>query len=73
MKNRATPLGVGIIGCGLIGHKRADALGAGGQLVACADKDIERTTTLAKKTAAEACKDWQQLLEFLVLFLFLAA
>ena len=56
------PLGVGIIGCGLIGHKRADALGAGRQLVACADKNIERALVLGKKTAAEVCTDWQELL-----------
>ena len=33
------PLGIGIVGCGLIGQKRAKALGAGGRLVACADID----------------------------------
>ena len=32
--------GIGIIGCGVIGQKRGNALGEGGRLVACADKDI---------------------------------
>ena len=37
MSNEYRPFGIGIIGCGLIGQKRAKALGSGGQLVACAD------------------------------------
>ena len=32
---------VGIIGCGLIGSKRAKFLGPYGKLVACADKNIK--------------------------------
>jgi predicted dehydrogenase len=35
-------LGVAIIGCGLIGQKRANSLGSGGKLIACADIDIDR-------------------------------
>ena len=31
---------VGLVGCGLIGQKRAKALGEGGKLVACADKEV---------------------------------
>jgi len=37
---------VAIVGCGLIGKKRADAL-AGAQLVACADPDLARATRRA--------------------------
>lgn len=44
MTDRA--MGVAIIGCGLIGRKRAVAL-AGGQLVACADLSLDRARVLA--------------------------
>ena len=40
-------LGVGIIGCGAIGRKRAGAL-AGQQLVACADADVEAAEALSR-------------------------
>jgi len=38
----------GIIGCGLIGHKRASSLGRA-ELVACADTDISKAKALAEK------------------------
>ena len=51
--------GVAIIGCGLIGHKRAKAL-AGARLVACADLQLERAEALARTTAdAVATTDWR--------------
>lgn len=54
-----TPLGVAIIGCGLIGRKRAQALGSA-RLVVCADKVRERAEALARLSAgAEATTDWQ--------------
>jgi predicted dehydrogenase len=52
-------LGVAIVGCGLIGRKRAQALGSG-RLVACADIDVERAHALARTVpgcAADA--DWR--------------
>lgn len=52
---------VGIIGCGMIGQKRAAALGAGGRLVACADIDVNRAETLAKGTGAKVFRDWREL------------
>jgi predicted dehydrogenase len=55
-------LNFGIIGCGLIGQKRAAALGAGGKLVACADTNLARAETLAKKFNAEAYDTWQALI-----------
>jgi predicted dehydrogenase len=55
------PFGVGIIGCGLIGQKRAMALGAGGQLVACADIDVGRAENLAKGSRARVFRDWREL------------
>lgn len=39
---------VGIIGCGLIGNKRADNLGRG-DLVACADLDLNKAQSLASR------------------------
>lgn len=54
-------LGVGIIGCGLIGQKRAKALGIG-RLVACADVNLSRASALADKTKALAFSDWRALL-----------
>ena len=51
--------GVAIIGCGLIGHKRARALHPA-RLVACADLNVERAQALARTVpAAVASADWQ--------------
>ncbi len=56
-------MNVGIIGCGLIGQKRAKAL-AGAQLVATADVVAERAQTLSRSVAgAAAFTDWQELVE----------
>lgn len=55
------PLGIGIIGCGLIGNKRAKALGTGGQLVACADIDASRAESLARGAGAKVFRDWREL------------
>jgi predicted dehydrogenase len=53
--------GVGIIGCGSIGEKRAKALGRG-RLVACADLNEDRAKNLASG-GAKVFSDWQRLLE----------
>ena len=60
---RSTPkiFGVGIVGCGLIGQKRAKALGSGGLLVACADIDVSRAESLARSTRAKVFRDWREL------------
>jgi predicted dehydrogenase len=51
--------GVAIVGCGLIGHKRAQALG-GASLVVCADIDESRAQALARSTpGAAATTDWR--------------
>ena len=56
---QAMSLGVGIVGCGLIGGKRAAAL-AGARLVACADVDPRRAEALAQSHAgARAAASWQ--------------
>jgi predicted dehydrogenase len=57
------PLRVGIIGCGLIGRKRAKALGARGELVACADIDSARAAQLADQSNADVYTDWRGLVE----------
>ena len=54
---------VGIIGCGLIGTKRAKALGARGTLVACADIDFAKSLKLAEAFGARAFEQWHDLLE----------
>lgn len=53
--------GVGIIGCGLIGQKRAKSLGEG-QLVACADINEVRAIALAGNSGAKVFSDWRGLL-----------
>ena len=52
-------IGVAIIGCGLIGQKRARALGPA-RLVACADLSLERAQTLARSAPdAVASDNWR--------------
>ena len=55
-------LGVAIVGCGLIGRKRADALG-GATLVACADIEVERARSLASRAKATATADWREVIK----------
>jgi len=62
MSNVDRPFGIGIVGCGLIGQKRAKALGVGGRLVACADIDVGRAENLAKGSGAKVFGDWRKLL-----------
>jgi predicted dehydrogenase len=45
--------GVAIVGCGLIGQKRAKSLGEG-RLVVCVDLDLARATSLAEAAGARA-------------------
>ena len=52
-------LGVGIIGCGLIGQKRAKALPAADELIACADVSLDRAQALARSSGATAVTDWR--------------
>lgn len=50
---------VAIVGCGLIGVKRAEALGDS-TLVVCCDPVVERAERLAAQHGAEVTKDWQE-------------
>jgi predicted dehydrogenase len=55
-------VGVAIVGCGLVGQKRAKAL-ASAQLVACADIVLERAQALAQRVpGAIATADWRMVL-----------
>jgi predicted dehydrogenase len=55
---RARPgLRVGIVGCGLIGHKRAEALGTGDGVVAATDPVFQRARELTDKHGGQACRD----------------
>jgi len=53
---------VAIVGCGLIGTKRAGALGRGDRVVACYDVDQAAAAALAEPNGATACADIEQLL-----------
>jgi predicted dehydrogenase len=59
MSGTKESLGVGIIGCGLIGQKRARALPAGDELIACADVSLDRAQALARPSGAGAVTDWR--------------
>ena len=59
-------LGVAIIGCGLIGKKRLQALGKNAKLIACVDLDINRAKDLAKAAdyrdkSPLAFVDWKEI------------
>jgi predicted dehydrogenase len=61
--NSNGPRGVAIIGCGMIGQKRAGAL-TGARLVACADLIPDRAAGLARHfPGARAVPDWQEAVE----------
>ena len=51
-----------IIGCGLIGHKRATAIGGHSIAIVC-DTNLERARTLATRVGAEATDDWRDVLK----------
>lgn len=51
---------IAIVGCGLIGRKRARALGAKHELVVVADTDLARAEALARDfSAGDATQDWK--------------
>jgi len=56
------PLTVGIVGCGLIGHKRAEALGEHDSVLAATDPVAERAQELADAHGGRACADLAELL-----------
>jgi len=57
-------LRIGIIGCGLIGRRRAAvACAAGHRVVAVADLNPAKAAQVAQESAAEPLSDWQRLIE----------
>jgi predicted dehydrogenase len=56
---KSNPFGVAIIGCGLIGQKRAAAL-AGARVVACHDVVADRAQPFADRFSAVATGSWQE-------------
>jgi predicted dehydrogenase len=55
-------LRVAIVGCGLIGHKRAEALHTGDELLGAYDTVPERAHELSAKHGGQACADLDELL-----------
>ena len=56
-------MNLGIVGCGLIGERRAQHL-AGARLVHCADTDFERAARLASLHRGCVCsRDWRELID----------
>ena len=55
--------GVAIVGCGLIGQKRAKALQRDARVVACADVVRERAESLARATNAFVSTDWREVVK----------
>lgn len=56
-------LTVGIVGCGLIGHKRAEALGSGDRVLAAFDPLTERAAELTDRFGGSVCVDLDELLD----------
>lgn len=55
-------IGVAIVGCGLIGRKRALSLG-GSRLVFCVDTNLAKAEEMARIYGAEATTDWRKAIE----------
>jgi predicted dehydrogenase len=53
---------IGIIGCGLIGQKRAAAIG-NDEIVMVCDTSFERACALAARVGAKAVDDWHKIME----------
>ena len=54
---------IGIIGCGLIGYKRAKSLGPKGKLIACADPNISQAKRIVRNKKVKIFTNWKKLLE----------
>jgi predicted dehydrogenase len=57
------PLSVGIVGCGLIGNKRAEALGAQDSVVGATDPVEQRSLALVEAYGGKACAGLDELLD----------
>lgn len=65
MRTRSEQLGIGVIGCGLIGRRRAEAasLHERTRCVAVADPDAEAVTQVASSYDARVVSDWRMIVE----------
>ena len=54
---------VGIIGCGLIGRKRALSLDNKSRVSICCDLQLSRAKQLAKEFGSDVCEQWQRVVE----------
>jgi predicted dehydrogenase len=59
----APALRVGVVGCGLVGRKRAEALRPSDELVGCTDVRPEAAQQLAAEYGGETCADLPRLLQ----------
>ena len=55
--------GVGIIGCGLIGRKRAISLDERSKVNVCCDIQLSQAKQLAEEFGGDVCEQWQQVIE----------
>jgi len=60
---RQIKFNIGIIGCGLIGQRRAKHLGKKGVLIACADTNIKNANKIALKKNILIFTNWKKLIE----------
>jgi predicted dehydrogenase len=56
-------IGLGIIGCGLIGNKRAEALNESVELISCFDLDLDKSKVFAKKFNCQNVSSFEQIIE----------
>lgn len=54
-------MNVAVVGCGLIGFKRAKALTENDELIACCDTDFQRAETMANEFGCLAFEDYKEL------------
>jgi predicted dehydrogenase len=54
---------VGIIGCGMIGHKRSISLDEGSQVSVCCDIQLSKAKQLAEEFGGDVCEQWQQVVD----------
>ena len=52
-------LRIAIVGCGLIGQKRAKSITSGASITVCCDVDKSKAAALADRYSAISCSDWE--------------
>jgi predicted dehydrogenase len=54
---------IGLIGCGLIGQKRAISIGADDSIAMVCDRDLERARNFGARIGAEATNEWRRVID----------